>query len=411
MTESVVWSGAEGELVARVGYTLTSWGGRGGQPRGSARPTGPPGIDLTGQWQLTLFSPTGIQRLDGTLSMDPDGGLEGRFEGGNMDGSIRNGWVSGMQFGWSLRVSGRGRELDAEFSGTLEDGELRGTMDFGGLPDFESRFEGRRTGGGADAAADGDEEPADPGERPRAPDPGRTPDRPRPTAGRPGGAGRSPGSGLFPGATLGGDDSDQRARMIRQLLPPAAPRAPAPDQGSVELRIGGTRLVDAVGGLSPAVPVELRAEIPFEKLRNAALEDGGIDARVGWPGTDVMRFKGRADAGALLEAFHGPIEVTGLEGDSSSGWTGTLRVPDRLEGFTVRAVDGRWSIGGEALSDGILCSPCRRGRRLEVRIDGTENPTVRVVEPGYPRDGADAETWLRDLRGDNRAYLERSGDS
>ncbi len=215
---------------------------------------------------------------------------------------------------------------------------------------------------------------------------------------------------MFPGARFDDDAEGQRDRIIRQLVPPLPARDPAPDQASVELKFAGERVVGATGSLVPGVPGELHAEIPFAKLRDAALRDRGVEARLRWGDDDEKRV-GRVQASAVLAAFHGPIEITGLQGSASTGWYGTLRIPDRLTGFTLRASDGRWSIAGVPTEDGVLCSPCQKGRNLEVRIEGIEVPVVSIVEAGYPGAGSAAGDWLRALRGDNRAYLEMGGES
>lgn len=400
------WVAGADDLVASVDYALVSWGRGTGDPgadEAGDRPTAPPAVDLTGEWRLDLYGPTGLQRARARLEMAADGTLTGRLErvgrgGGQgrggpvLEGDVRNGWVSGDRFGWSIEISGRGRSATLDFRGTHEDGRLAGTIDFGGLGDFESRFEGRRF----------DENAPEGGE-----------DAPRP--GRPAseaGAERDPTEPA--GEASGHSDPDgQLARMVRQIQDPGPRRSAAPPDGSVELRLAGERIVAAVSGLVPGRPSGQSGSVPFRKARDAALQNDGLEARIRWSGGD-RRLRGSLSAAELLVAFHGDLALEGLDeaGDGSSG--GSFRVPDALGGFTLRTGPGRWWVDGTPVSDGVLCAPCRRGARLEIRVEpaGSEMPTVRIADPGYP-DAADrgpaAIEWLRAIEGDNRRYRELAG--
>ena len=129
--------------------------------------------------------------------------------------------------------------------------------------------------------------------------------------------------------------------------------------------------------------------MPFRKLRDAALNDGGVRAEVRWPNDD-RELRGRMPAARVLYALHGPLEVTGLVDGSDGVSTGRLRVPDALAGFTVRAVSGDWTVDGQPAADGVICSPCERGRRLELGFRGSsdDGPQVRI-------DSKDAQLPLR----------------
>jgi len=64
-------------------------------------------------------------------------------------------------------------------------------------------------------------------------------------------------------------------------------------------------------------------------------------------------------------------------------------------------------VGGSPVGDATLCSPCRGGERLDLRVTGTDRPRVQIVDPGYPSAGPGApaaRAWLEALRGNNEAY-------
>ncbi|MDX1577338.1 MAG: hypothetical protein R3266_02595 [Gemmatimonadota bacterium] len=404
------WRPGDDRLRAEMAFALTSWGrGPGGPADEGAgeRPTAPPAIDLTGSWDLTLYSPTGIQRARAELSMDEDGALRGeirreesreadRPRGPALEGRIRDGWVSGRRFAWRMEAGGGRRSFQLTFRGTVEDGELQGRIAFEGARDLESRFEGRRPGSSAE------DEAAEPEAGPDA-------------------AGAEPGpegGGDTPAVedTLGPTDPDGlRARMIRQLLPPEEPAAPAPVQGSVELRVAGERIGGRGVGLVPARPEAIAGFVPFRKLLEASRRERGLEARLRWDDGD-RELSGPMPPVPVLEAFHGPIAIEGLSDRGDGARSGELRVPDTLDGFTLRVGSGSWSVGGEPISGENLCAPCSRGQRLaiEVRTTGEGPPTVTIADRGFvdasDRAGAPpAIEWLRTLEEDPRAYRELAG--
>jgi hypothetical protein len=400
MPVALLWNGAEEELRARVDYALTAWG----RPPGLAMtggaddeiPTGPPAVDLTGEWSLTLYAPTGIIEGHATLEMAESGELTGRMDGERLSGEIRDGWVSGEEFGWTIEIGGR-RGGGIMLRGTLADDVMSGTLDFGGFREFEARFEGERAVEGENETEEGaadEESPSEPDRNEGGP------------PGRPGGAG-------FPGArdelAAPEDLAGQRAAMIRALLPPpdrALP--PAPEAGSIELKIHGEESTAGVGALVPLRPEALSGQFEFDRVRSAALDEEGVSARVEWHDDDY-EFVGTLDPAAVLEALHAPIRLAGWGLVGETEFAGTFRVPGALRGFTLEVGAGRWIVGGSPLTDGTLCSPCREGVEFEISVTGTDAPTVRIVDPGYPAASAGAPSaaeWLEALRGDNERYLE-----
>ncbi len=235
---------------------------------------------------------------------------------------------------------------------------------------------------------------------------------------RGGGAPGAPGGSGAPGEAGEGDDETgptdpdgQRAQMVAFLLRRSEARAPAPREGSAELRLAGESFVAASGELKPGVPVPFDGVLPFRKLREAALRDDGMKAEFRWEDGDGEG-EGRMPAAPVLRALHGAIDLA-LDAGADGVWRGTLRVPDALAGFTVRGAGGSWTVDGSAADDGVLCNPCERGRRLEIEFRGTagadaEPPRARIADPGFPDLSAagapSAIELLRALEGDNRRY-------
>ena len=419
------------ELLASVSYAVSSWGGVLGEGRlrleeGDDIPEGPPTVDLTGEWVITLYTPTGIMTSHTTLEMADDGALTGRLQGERLEGDIQDGWVHGDEFGWRMRFEGRGRDLDVVIRGILTDDVMTGTLDFGGFRDFEARFEGERApahaeGDGTEADGETDEESADAGrtedeETTESSDRevAETPPPPDPQADVP----QIPAPGDVAPAEREGDElaapadpDGQRARIVRQLLPPSQrPPDPAPASGSMELSIGGQKLTGSFEGLEPLRPHAMMGEIEFDRLRKAALDKSGVEARVLWQDKSYD-FVGSISAAKLLEAVHRPIRLDGWGLAGADEFAGAFRVPGALDGFTLRVGEGEWRVDGAPLSGDILCQPCDGGSRFDLAVTGTEAPFVEIVDPGYnaARDGTDvpdANAWLEALRGNNDAYRE-----
>lgn len=221
------------------------------------------------------------------------------------------------------------------------------------------------------------------------------------------------------GGGAGGDDDETgptdpdglRARMVAQLLGRPEPGAPAPRAGSVELRVAGESFVGASNELEPGAPVSFEGVLPFRKLREAALRHDGMKAEFRWGGEEGEG-EGRLPAGLVLRALHGPVDLA-LASGADGVWRGRLRVPDALAGFTLRGGEGTWTVDGAGAEDGLLCSPCERGRRFDVEFRpgggaDAEGPRARIVGRGFPdllrAGGPTAIELLRALEGDNRRY-------
>ena len=243
-------------------------------------------------------------------------------------------------------------------------------------------------------------------------------DLPRRSGGAPGDAGDAGADDDETGPT---DPEGLRARMVAQLLGRPEARVPAPSAGSAELRLAGESFVAASNELQPGVPVSFEGVLEFRKLREAALRNDGMKGEFRWDGGDGEG-EGRMPAAPVLRALHGPLDLA-LTVGADGVWRGRLRVPDALAGFTLRGAEGSWTVDGSAAEDGLLCSPCERGRRLEIEFRGAgatvagtdvEGPRARIAGPGLPdlpeTGAAGAIELLRALEGDNGRYRALIGD-
>jgi imidazolonepropionase-like amidohydrolase len=119
---------------------MTFVDGRRYEAREPGRPTAPPTVKLTGKWKISLTGTQGPEEATTDLTMAPDGTLSGTLTGvsGAMVGSmgtvsIRDGWVSGNQFSFTLSLTLAGNPTDVIFSGTLEGEQMKGTASGGGV--------------------------------------------------------------------------------------------------------------------------------------------------------------------------------------------------------------------------------------------------------------------------------------
>ncbi len=422
----LVWQAGAEDLTGTVRYDYVAWGRPrtpgGGEGDREIDEVEPPAFDVTGEWDLNLFGPMGVQRSTVEFEMSEDGALEGQVLGGDRDGGFRgrieDGWVRGDRISFVLLFSApRGRSMEVRLEGLVERDVISGSIDFGGvgggrIGDFESRFEATRRPGGENPDP-GQEDPVE-GEGAERRDPEARPQLPgRRQGGRPGG---------LPGTGGQLSDDDLRARVRSRLFPPPEPTAPAPDTAAFELRLGGPRVHQVARDLVPAVPASQESSLPFKRLRELALSRNGAEIRLRWVRQERELRRAVAPERVLL-ALHAATTLTGWSDEGGGRYSGTWRIPEALSGFTLRLVspaDGpTFSVNGQTLTraQANLCSPCREGERLDVVMTGATQapgvgsggPQVRIVEPGYPDAGAEAAPateWLEALRGDNRRYRE-----
>lgn len=114
------------------------------EPREPARPQERPTVNLTGRWNLTVNTPGGAQTGTADLTMTPDGTMTGTLTGPAGTTPIRDAWVSGNRFSFTITYPQMGAMV---FSGTLEGGQLKGSVSAGGQA---MEFTGTKPGG-ADA--------------------------------------------------------------------------------------------------------------------------------------------------------------------------------------------------------------------------------------------------------------------
>jgi hypothetical protein len=423
--DGLVWQAGAEDLTGAVRYDYVAWGRPrtpGGEEGEGDRRAEPPAFDVTGEWDLSLFGPMGVQRTTVEFEMSEDGSLEGRVLGGDREGGFRgrieDGRVSGNNISFALLFSvPGGRSMEVRLEGLVERDVISGNIDFGGvgegrIGDFESRFEAIRRPGG-DRPDLGVEDPVE-GEGAERRDPEGRPQLP----GRR--QGRRPGG--LPGTGGQLSDDELRARFRSRFFPPPEPTAPVPDTAAFELRLGGPRIHQIARDLVPAAPASQESSLPFKRLRELALSRDGAEIRLRWVRQERELRRAVAPEG-VLHALHAPVTLAGWSDEGGGRYSGTWRVPEALSGFTLRLVlpaDGAtFSVNGQTLTaaQADLCSPCRKGERLDVIMTGATqapgagsgSPQVHILEPGYPDadgDAAPAAEWLEALRGDNRRYRE-----
>lgn len=88
--------------------------------------------DLTGMWDLTVMSDQGDQLL--TISVVQDGqDLTATGEAGELGPIEMKGAIDGANIRLAWALDFQGTPLDIVFTGTLADGVMSGTADFGGM--------------------------------------------------------------------------------------------------------------------------------------------------------------------------------------------------------------------------------------------------------------------------------------
>lgn len=210
--------------------------------------------------------------------------------------------------------------------------------------------------------------------------------------GRPGGRGAGGGrqSGAPGGSAIAGQDGfeadPQRMAMIAVVRGDFDQRRPAPTGGSVRIDVAGEEVRSWLAGLRPGAPRTFTVSVPLRNARLAAARQDRLRLRAEWPDARARELRGTLPSAGIDRALRGRIAIDGLTraAGGSGRLEGTLRIPDDLDGFKVRAVGGEWTVDGMVAGDGVLCSPCRRGRTLGVTalLGEQETPAVSAVEAG-----------------------------
>lgn len=129
----------------RTKIKMTFVDGQRFEAREPARPQERPTVNLTGRWNLTVTTPGGAQNATADLTMTEDGTLTGNVTSPVGSSAIREGWVSGNRFSFTVTFQQMGA---MNFSGTMEGGQLKGSISVGGQ---SMEFTGTKPGG-TDAA-------------------------------------------------------------------------------------------------------------------------------------------------------------------------------------------------------------------------------------------------------------------
>ena len=83
-------------------------------------------------WDLTIMSDQGDQML--TITVVQEGqDLTATGDGGQFGSLEMMGTIDGMEVRFEWEIDMQGTPLDIVFTGTLEDDEISGTADFGGM--------------------------------------------------------------------------------------------------------------------------------------------------------------------------------------------------------------------------------------------------------------------------------------
>lgn len=115
--------------------------GRKYEIREPGRPSEPPSVDLTGQWNLTLHASEGPLERTAHLSMTKTGSLSGSVTTSRGTFSLSSGWVSGNQFSFTVSVARDTGTVEITYSGTVEGNRMSGTVRSG---EFSVEFTGTR---------------------------------------------------------------------------------------------------------------------------------------------------------------------------------------------------------------------------------------------------------------------------
>ena len=87
--------------------------------------------DIDGKWKLVYTTANGLER-ESILEVTADGGkLGGKVTSERGAALIEHGTVNGHEIRFSLLRKGNGDEINVEYTGKIEDGMLKLTMQFG----------------------------------------------------------------------------------------------------------------------------------------------------------------------------------------------------------------------------------------------------------------------------------------
>jgi len=102
-------------------------------PHEPARPTDPPKGDITGKWKLAYTTPQGAEGSTADLTMSSDGTITGTVTSPRGTATIVTGYLSADKFSFTINIPIEGNPTDVVFSGTFENGALKGSLTAVGL--------------------------------------------------------------------------------------------------------------------------------------------------------------------------------------------------------------------------------------------------------------------------------------
>jgi hypothetical protein len=115
-------------------------------PREPDRPKDPPKGDISGKWKLAYTTPQGSEGSTADLVMSPDGTISGTVTNVRGTATIISGYLSAEKFSFTINLPIQGNAADVTFSGTFENGALKGTLSVSGLG-FSTDFTGTKPEG------------------------------------------------------------------------------------------------------------------------------------------------------------------------------------------------------------------------------------------------------------------------
>ncbi|MGA2418714.1 MAG: amidohydrolase family protein [Candidatus Acidiferrum sp.] len=115
------------------------------EPHEPTRPTDPPKGDITGKWKLAYTTPQGAEGSTADLTMASDGTITGTVTSPRGSATIISGYLSADKFSFTINIPIEGNPTDVVFSGTLENGALKGSLTAVGLG-FSTDFTGAKPG-------------------------------------------------------------------------------------------------------------------------------------------------------------------------------------------------------------------------------------------------------------------------
>jgi hypothetical protein len=113
------------------------------EPREPDRPKDPPKGDISGRWKLAYTTPQGAEGSTADLAMSADGTITGTVTSSRGTATVISGYLSAEKFSFTINIPIEGNATDVTFSGTFENGALKGTLSVSGLG-FSTDFTGTK---------------------------------------------------------------------------------------------------------------------------------------------------------------------------------------------------------------------------------------------------------------------------